>query len=45
MSNNERANQWQSRINQWQESDLSGVKFCKKMSWTWLSFTIGKTSF
>jgi hypothetical protein len=30
MSNSERANQWQSRINQWQESGLSGVKFCKQ---------------
>jgi hypothetical protein len=30
MSNNERANQWQNHINQWQESGLSGVKFCKQ---------------
>jgi len=28
MSNSERANQWQSHINQWQESGLSGAKFC-----------------
>ena len=30
MSNSERANQWQNHINQWQESGLSGAKFCKR---------------
>ena len=30
MSNNERINQWQSHINQWKESGLSGAKFCKR---------------
>ena len=30
MSNNERANQWQNHINQWQDSGLSGAKFCKR---------------
>ena len=30
MSNKERVNQWQNHINQWQESGLSGAKFCKR---------------
>ena len=30
MSNSERANQWQNHISQWQESGLSGAKFCKR---------------
>jgi len=30
MSNKERVNQWQKYINQWQESGLSGAKFCKR---------------
>ena len=30
MSNKERVNQWQRYINQWQESGLSGAKFCKR---------------
>ena len=30
MSNKEHVNQWQKYINQWQESGLSGAKFCKR---------------
>jgi hypothetical protein len=30
MSNSERVNLWQNHINQWQESGLSGAKFCKR---------------
>jgi|TARA_B110000211_G_scaffold160347_1_gene181434 hypothetical protein len=30
MSNSERVNQWQNHINQWQESGLSGAKFCTR---------------
>jgi len=30
MSNSERVNLWQNHINQWQESGLSGSKFCKR---------------
>jgi len=30
MSNRERVNQWQNHINQWQESGLSGARFCKR---------------
>jgi hypothetical protein len=45
MSNSERANQWQNHISQWQESGLSGAKFCKRAELDLAQFYYWKSKF
>ena len=45
MSNRERVNQWQNHINQWQESGLSGAKFCKRAELDLAQFYYWKNKF
>ena len=45
MSNSERANQWQNHISQWQESGLSGAKFCKRAELDLAQFYYWKNKF